>query len=263
MNAQPLTYGRPLTSIQAGGFVVVESNYAPSQTLPRHGHDEAALCFAVRGSFAEEVGGRTFACAPYDIMIRPLEIHHSNRYGRAGARCVLVGVTAECLSRLEPHTALFETPRRLPREVGHPLGQRLHHELLAGDDASALTVEGLVLELIGASSRRERAAGAPPWLAVARDYVHAHWQKRPGLAEIAGACGVHPASVVRAFRRHLRCSPGEYVRVLRLEHARKALARSSRPIAEIAVEAGFYDQAHFTTAFRRHFGMTPAKMRSI
>jgi AraC-like DNA-binding protein len=52
------------------------------------------------------------------------------------------------------------------------------------------------------------------------------------------------------------------MRRLRLEHAKNALATSERAIADIALEAGFYDQSHFTAAFRRQFGMTPAEYRT-
>lgn len=259
---RPLTLGRELHVAQAGAFVVVETSYAPSRALPRHGHDEAALCFAVKGAFEESVDGRTFECAPYDVMVRPPAVRHSNRYAATGTRCVLIGVTQESIARLQPYTSLFETTRRVPRENGQAIAMRIHRELRGWDESSAISTEGLVLELIGASSRARNGA-MPRWVGEARDFIHAHWARRPSLADIAAAGGVHPASLVRGFRAHLRCSPGEYLRRLRLEHARNALASSGRAIAEIALEAGFYDQSHFTTAFRRQFGMTPAEFRCL
>jgi AraC family transcriptional regulator len=36
---------------------------------------------------------------------------------------------------------------------------------------------------------------------------------------------------------------------------------SSRPIAEIATEAGFADQSHLTRMMRRHEGATPQALR--
>jgi len=252
--------GSELHVMQAGSFVVVESSYAPSRALPRHGHDEAALCFAFRGGFEETVDGRTYELAPYDVIARPPAVRHSNRYGSTGTQCVLIGVPLEALQRLRPFTTLFDSTRHVPRETGESIAMRIHRELASRDESSPIVVEGLVLELIGASSRIDRNA-PPRWLHDARDFIHAHWLERPSLAAIARAGGIHPANLVRGFRAHLRCSPGEYMRRLRLEHARTALAAPERSIAEIALEAGFYDQSHFTTAFRRQFGMTPAAYR--
>lgn len=259
MDARQLTNGSELHTMQAGGFVVIDTVYAPLRALPRHGHAQAALFFASRGSFEETVDGRTFECAPYDVIARPPAVRHSNRYDATGTRCVLISVSDETLLRLRPFTPLFESTRQVPRETGYEIAARIYRELTAQDQSSPIVVEGLVLELIGASSRARRS-DAPRWLGEARDYIHAHWSERPSLADIAGAGGIHPASLVRGFRSHLGCSPGDYLRRLRLEHARTALA-TERPIAEIALEAGFYDQSHFTTAFRRRFGMTPAAYR--
>lgn len=258
-HASPLTFGSEQHLMQAGEFVVVESSYAPAVVLPRHGHDDAALCFSFRGAFEETIDGRTFECTPYDVIVRPPAVRHSNRYATTGTQCVLIGVSQQTVLRLQQCTSLFETTRRVPRETGERIAMRIHSELRAHDETSPIVVEGLILELIGASSR-ERHNAPPRWLRDARDFIHAHWQGRPSLADIARAGGIHPANLVRGFRAHLRCSPGEYMRRLRLEHARNALS-SERAIAEIALEAGFYDQSHFTTAFRRQFGMTPAAYR--
>jgi len=255
----PATLGRPLQTLCAGGFTLIESVYAPSLALPQHGHDEACLSFSVRGAFDERVGGKTFDCARYEVIVRPPGESHSNRYGEGGTRCVLILTDAAALARMREHTTIFDAPARLKSDV-QPLAMRIHRELMSNDSASALSVEGLVLELIGESSRRTHT-NAPRWLGDARAYIHEHWPERPSLADIARAGGVHPSSLVRAFRAHLQCSPAEYMRRLRLEHAKSALATTTRTIAEVALEAGFYDQAHFTSAFRRRFGMTPAQFR--
>jgi AraC family transcriptional regulator len=262
----PFTHGRPLTNgselhvMQAGEFTVVESGYEPSRVLPRHGHDNAALCFSFRGAFEETIDGTTFECAPFDVIVRPPAVQHSNRYSPKGTECVLIGVPQEAVLRLRPFTPLFESTRRVERETGERIAMRMYQELRARDASSPIVVEGLILELIGASSR-DRQTAPPRWLREARDYIHAHWLERPSLAAIARAGGIHPANLVRGFRAHLRCSPGEYMRRLRLEHARTALAALNRTIADIALDAGFYDQSHFTSAFRRHFGITPAQYR--
>jgi AraC family transcriptional regulator len=63
------------------------------------------------------------------------------------------------------------------------------------------------------------------------------------------------------FRKFYRCSVGEYVRRLRLELAARELACTEKPLAQVAAECGFYDQSHFTHAFKRRFRMTPMTFR--
>ena len=63
------------------------------------------------------------------------------------------------------------------------------------------------------------------------------------------------------FRELLRMSPSEYILKLRIEIAQKLLNTTDKSIAEIAAEAGFYDQSHFTKRFRRVTGLTPLAYR--
>jgi AraC family transcriptional regulator len=67
--------------------------------------------------------------------------------------------------------------------------------------------------------------------------------------------------LIRVFRQHYKCTPGQFLRQLRLEAAADALAQSAQPLLEIALEAGFADQPHFTKAFRKFSGQTPGDYR--
>ena len=59
------------------------------------------------------------------------------------------------------------------------------------------------------------------------------------------------------------CRVGEYGRRARIEWAAAQIAAGDRPLAEIAAEAGFADQSHFTRLFRRYLGTTPGRFRAF
>jgi AraC-like DNA-binding protein len=48
----------------------------------------------------------------------------------------------------------------------------------------------------------------------------------------------------------------------RLDVARAQIARH-RPLVDVALEAGFADQAHFTRMFKAAFGITPARYGAL
>lgn len=257
MYLSPTTHGDRIRRCDAGRFVLYESNYAPATELPRHYHEVAAMMFATRGSFAENVARRTLDCKTFDVLVRPAGEAHTNRYGDRATSCVIVNIPREhCEWRL------FDEPSVLPRPRVAPIAHRIGEELTFADDAAHIVVEGLVLELIGTASRPVNCVRPPSWLAHARDFIHEHAGERISLREIAGAANVQASSVVRAFRAHLRCSPGEYLRRVRIENAKGELTSSDRAVGEIALDAGFYDQSHFANAFRRATGMTPREWRS-
>jgi AraC family transcriptional regulator len=93
--------------------------------------------------------------------------------------------------------------------------------------------------------------------------LRARFRENLSLDEVARTAGVHPAHLARSFRCHFRCSAGEYVRRLRVEHACRELCRRDTPLAAVALEAGFGDQSHLTVVFKRHTGLTPAAYRKL
>jgi AraC family transcriptional regulator len=101
----------------------------------------------------------------------------------------------------------------------------------------------------------------PRWLLRARDLLHARFTQNLSLDEIASEAGVHPVHLARVFRRHFECTPGDYLRKLRVESACRQLTSSDMPLSEIALSAGFADQSHFTKNFRRLMQMTPGEFR--
>src|SRR5436305_1321800 len=62
--------------------------------------------------------------------------------------------------------------------------------------------------------------------------------ERLSLAELAALAGVHPVHLAATFRRHLGCPVGQYLRQVRIDQARRLLAGSAAPLAEVALAVG-------------------------
>lgn len=145
------------------------------------------------------------------------------------------------------------------------LANRLYQELKQTDGFSSLAVEGLMLELIAETSRNyvklpER--NAPDWLKQAEEILHARFSEQLTLADIASSVNVHPTHLARVFHQHYNCTVGEYIRKLRIEHTCNQLSFTDAPLVEIALEAGFYDQSHFSRSFKQTTGLTPTEYRT-
>jgi AraC-like DNA-binding protein len=80
--------------------------------------------------------------------------------------------------------------------------------------------------------------------------------------ELEAVTGLTRYELARQFRSMFGTSPYRYLLMRRLDVAREGLARR-RPLVEIALEAGFADQAHFTRMFKAAFGLTPARYGAL
>ena len=77
------------------------------------------------------------------------------------------------------------------------------------------------------------------------------------IDELAREAGLSPGHFARAFKHSVGRAPHQYLMMLRLERARRLLEAPESVLSAIALEAGFADQAHFTRAFKRQYGITP------
>src|SRR5947208_16562995 len=78
----------------------------------------------------------------------------------------------------------------------------------------------------------------------------------------AEVTGLTRFDLSRQFRIMFGTSPYRYLLMRRLEFARERIHREL-PLVEVALDAGFADQAHFTRAFRSASGLTPARYRAL
>jgi AraC-like DNA-binding protein len=76
--------------------------------------------------------------------------------------------------------------------------------------------------------------------------------------ELEAVTGLSRYELARQFRAAYGTSPYRYSLMRRLDFARKRLVAGT-PLAELALAAGFADQAHFTRMFGWAFGLTPGR----
>lgn len=87
--------------------------------------------------------------------------------------------------------------------------------------------------------------------------MHAASSAQLSIDELAREAGLSPGHFARAFKHSIGRAPHQHMMMLRLERARRLLDAPRPVLSAIALEAGFADQAHFTRAFKRQFGLTP------
>lgn len=255
------------TTTEVGPFRVTDAWFPPGAELPAHTHDRPCMGVTLEGSFDLTFPGQLFECAPTSVSIEPLGERHSNRIGNAGAHLLVLQPDPGASELLRPCENLLSrvTHRRHPGVAGD--AWRLTQELRASDSAAALSIEGLILQMLAAATRLDESdplgAGVPQWLERAHELIRARFRERLTMRQIAHEVGVHPVHLGRSFRARYRVLIGTYVRRLRLEWASRQLASSGASLAAIALQAGFTDQSHFTRLFKTYAGVTPAQYRRL
>ncbi|MCD2194426.1 AraC family transcriptional regulator [Actinomycetospora endophytica] len=122
------------------------------------------------------------------------------------------------------------------------------------------TVDGVVSV---SEDLRSADASDPSMPALTRvvELVESRLEQPPRVEEMAAAAGFSPSVLERRMRAVFGLAPTQFVLRARIDRARALLTGSDRPLAEIAVACGFYDQPAFTRQFTRLAGETPGQFR--
>jgi AraC family transcriptional regulator len=258
-------YGSILRKQERHDAIFTDLQHLWARKLPTHSHELAFFALQLQGDYREQYGRQVKEFGALTIAFRPAGIPHQDEVGPRGVRLFEIEIRPSWQKRLEDCSGALDTA--CDDCAGGELlwlGMKLFFATRASlsDD---LYVQSLVSELVAKVGRmpRERAKDAPSWLHRVLDKLHSQFCERLTLDELGEEAGVHPVHLSRVFRKCVGEGIGEYVHRLRIQAACGRISVPGSTLAEVAAEAGFADQSHFTRAFRRVTGMSPGAFRTL
>lgn len=81
------------------------------------------------------------------------------------------------------------------------------------------------------------------------------------LSEFATMTSRSLSAFKRDFEKHFNTTPGRWLLEKRLKHAMHLITHCGKTVSEAAFESGFEDPSHFSRAFRKQFGISPANVK--
>ena len=239
---------------------------APWTVLGPHAHDRPVVAVTLAGS-CEVVTGTGTTMVPLGwVHVSPPSERHSYRCLGAGAHLLIL--------EADPSRHRTDTVGPVPSKWAeafedwsvHAQARRVADECTGPpDEVTGAGFEAMTLELLTLVERRgihPARSLAPAWFARVRDRLHQEFRRPPSRAALAATAGVHPAYLAERFRDLTGLPIGAYLRRLRLAWCIHQVCRGDLTLSEIAFQAGFADQSHFTRTFSRHVGVPPGHYRA-
>jgi len=231
-----------------------------------HRHDTYAIGVTEAGVQVFDYRGRVERCVPGDVVVlHPDETHDGRAGGDDGFGYRIVYVEPARIAAAVH--AIRGRPASLPF-ARQPVSRNptLARAVTAAFRAPAepLALDALVLRLAEGLIECEADGGPPGAPRVdqrALDRARAFLDGRRAVVrstELEAVTGLSRYELARQFRVRYGTSPYRYSLLRRLDFARSRL-RAETPLADLALAAGFADQAHFTRMFRSAYGVTPGR----
>lgn len=201
------------------------------------GESSRRVSIGVNRQWLEESFGETRALAPHGVP------HLATRSWRASTRARLL---AEQLLN----------PPSLSRQIAG---------LYLESRAIELVIEALSLD----GGAAGQATDPAPQPAVLRrrmvdltQWLRRHAGEPLSIEQIARHMNTTPTTLQRHFRQALGMTVFDFLQQERLRLARQALEAEGINVTQAAAIAGYANPGSFSTAFRRHFGLTPRQVRA-
>ncbi len=203
------------------------------------------------------------------VLMNPGDVHACNPIQDQPWAYRMLYVDTDWLSDLQDGMGIVSVGFRrflpiLSRDLKLRAGFGSLYSALIDDGAEPLHKESAAVSFFTLLHERLGCEKAAPVdnakLKRAANFIADNHARSLKLDEISHTAGVSPSSLIRAFKKHFGMTPHAYLTNRRVQFARVELRRG-RPIADVALAAGFADQAHLQRAFKQLLAATPGHYR--
>lgn len=250
-----------------------------------HWHGDLEFIHVLEGGMDYAVDGTSVSLREGDVLfVNARRLHYG--YGPRREECVFTCVLADprlltasdMLYRtfLQPTVEDGTLPWALfsPGEDGYESAAAHMEELWRLKEERA---RGYQLRAVGvlADLMLEIALTAVPGVSLPADdgrltaqkkmvaFIASGYREELTLDDIAASAAVSRSTCCRIFREFAGRTPGQFLADYRLRVAREQLARTDRPVTQIAGDCGFNDAGYFAGKFRERFGCAPKEYRAL
>ena len=252
---------------------LLHAQYTAHQFAP-HSHETFAIGVVLTGALSFSCRSPSEVISAGHIMIiHPGEVHTGRCVGDRGCTYRML------YPKMETLRAVFPERNRAPRDfpffrnqnIADPhLAKRIVqlHLCLENSATPLLAKESRLIEVI--SRLVGRHASLQPSVdlrktdkASIRKALHCiqeRYSENLSIRELSELVSMSPFHLLREVKKQTGLPPHAYLTQIRIQKARQLL-KGSTPIADIALQTGFCDQAQFTKRFKQIVGTTPGHFR--
>jgi AraC family transcriptional regulator len=231
-------------------------------------HDGYSVSYVRKGSFGYRARGEAFELVAGSVLVGHAGDEYVCTHDHAcGDECLSFQLAPALVAEIGERAEIWRTGCVPPVAELIVLGELAQAAADGcsdiGLDEAGLLFAARFVDIITGRKRARPAAGARDRRRAveAALRIDASSHEPIDLESTAQDAGLSPFHFLRLFARVLGVTPHQYVVRSRLRRAARLLAEDTRPITDVAFDAGFADLSNFVRTFHRAAGVSPRGFR--
>ncbi|MCP4606145.1 MAG: AraC family transcriptional regulator [Proteobacteria bacterium] len=251
----------------------------PRQPMPY----KASLCIVVQGQKRVFLGGRTYIYDPHHYLVVPMAMPLEMEVVKATPRNPVLGlgleldltVVSDLLLNIDDPAGLSPASRSQPALYVSRASTTLQNALIR---LLRMLANPTDLRILGSSIVREilywvlqgeqggqlrhlvlRDSGSHRIVSLVR-FLNEHYSEKLNIEDIARIAGMSTSALHHKFREVTSMSPLQYLKKIRLHHARTMLVDRGLSADEAGFQVGYTNPSQFSREFKRLFGLPPLQL---
>lgn len=252
------------------GYICRKHHFEEGYESRLHWHGFIELEFFIEGTGTHKYNDTSFQIKNGDVWVLSTDDNHQLFLDK-GMKCINIAVDPDILhKKLQTHLSLYHPLHcNFNKEEAHAFSQKIEilwkeqeeQHLLSRVKANAIINDMLVDVARKATAITTTVSNNH--VNNILQYLQTHYKNDISLQEVATIFSFTPNYCGRLFKEVTGISFNDYLNNLRVKHACKLLLSTNMSIQEIAFNSGFNSLEYFYTIFKKFYGITPAKYRTL
>lgn len=240
-------------------WLELRSTWQSRQAYKRHYHPQLSIGAILEGETCCHSDGKQYRLQVGDLIVIPPEVPHSCNPvdGQYRSYHMLYLDADWCAAHLPELDA--SSPLSMPAPVIRNafLFQQYLKLVALMQQRQTTEIVDAAHTLLNALPLRSAKPGSPRATSLhLRERLQRNLLSPPSLDALAQEFGIRKETLIRTFKRDTGLTPGCYLNIARIIHARERL-RAGEELADVGYQIGFADQSHFHRTFVTYTAATP------
>lgn len=252
------------------GYTCQKRSFSSRYDSSVHWHGFIELELFTSGGGYQQYDNKTVPITPGDVWLYSFYDSHKVTLD-AGTKTIHLALTPEILhenflsrlSLVHPlHCSLSRTEIDDFYEKADILCYEQEHQELFSRIKAMSVINELLVDIFRKSLSENIPTNDPLYCNMA-EYLQNNFKENISLSTLAHTFGLTSNYCGRLFKKTFGIAFNEYLNTVRLKNACKLLISSDLTIEQIADDSGFHSLEYFYSVFKKFYGVTPAKYRSL